>query len=392
MEMRVAYFDCFAGISGDMILGALLDLGLPPEVLDEGWRMLGLQGVKLRTKKVDRGGLTGTQVVLESRQKTVIRKYGEMREIIRGSNLPKGIKGASLKILERLARVEAKIHGVRIEEVHFHEIGGIDTLVDVVGSTLGVDYFAWDKVISSPLPLGRGWVEAAHGCLPLPAPATVELLQGVPIIPARLEGETVTPTGAAILTSLASGFDLLPEMVVKGVGYGAGTRDPAGTPNLLRIIHGAAQEEKEEGIWILEADIDDMSPEFFPYLNQLLLREGALDASQIPIQMKKGRPGFTIRVLSSASQREKLAQILLKESTTLGVRMYRAERLILSREQREVETKYGIIRIKVAFDKEGKIANIMPEYESCLQAAQRKGVPLKEVYQEALAEMRKIEK
>ncbi|UCC66097.1 MAG: LarC family nickel insertion protein, partial [Deltaproteobacteria bacterium] len=272
--------------------------------------------------------------------------------------------------------------------VHFHEIGGVDTIIDAVGSALAVTHFSWEEIVSSPLPLSRGWVEGGHGPLPLPAPATVALLEDAPIIPGRVEGETVTPTGAAILTSLATEFGPLPEMVVKGVGYGAGMRDPEGAPNLLRIIHGVREREKRESIWVLEADVDDMSPELFPYLNQLLLEEGALDASQTPIQMKKGRPGFTIRVLSFESQRERLAQLILKESTTLGVRMYRAERMILPREEREVETRYGPVRIKVAFDREGRVVNLMPEYESCRQAAERENVPLKEVYHEAIGKGR----
>ncbi len=373
-----------------MVLGALLDLGLPPEVLDEGWRMLGLQRVKLKVRKAQRGGLMGTQVEVVSQGKARIRNYREMKEMVTGSALPEGVKDLTLKILGRLAQVEANIHGLDVEEVHFHEIGGLDTIIDAVGSALGAAHFSWDEIISSPLPLSRGWVEGGHGRLPLPAPATVALLEGVPITPTWIGGETVTPTGAAILTSLAAGFGSLPEMAVKGVGYGAGMRDPEEVPNLLRIIHGVREREREEDVWVLEADVDDMSPELFPYLNQLLLQEGALDASQTPIQMKKGRPGFTIRVLSPESQRERLIQLILKESTTLGVRMYRVERVTLPREEREVTTKYGPIRIKVAFDHEGGIINIMPEYESCRQAAEEKKVPLKEVYQEALAEGRKV--
>ncbi len=372
-----------------MVLGALLDLGLPPEVLDEGWRMLGLQRVKLKVRKAQRGGLMGTQVEVVSQGKARIRNYREMKEMVTGSALPEGVKDLTMKILGRLAQVEANIHGLDVEEVHFHEIGGLDTIIDAVGSALGAAHFSWDEIISSPLPLSRGWVEGGHGRLPLPAPATVALLEGVPITPTWIGGETVTPTGAAILTSLAAGFGSLPEMAVKGVGYGAGMRDPEEVPNLLRIIHGVREREREKGMWVLEADVDDMSPELFPYLNQLLLQEGALDASQTPIQMKKGRPGFTISVLSPESQRERLIQLILKESTTLGVRMYRVERVTLPREEREVTTKYGPIRIKVAFDHEGGIINIMPEYESCRQAAEEKKVPLKEVYQEALAEGRK---
>jgi len=386
-QKRIAYFDCFAGVSGDMVLGALLDLDLPPAVLDEGWRMLGLKGVQVKGKRVQRGGLMGVQVEVEG--KGTFRNYREMKKAIDDSALPSGIKELSLKILHQLAQAEAGIHGMEIEEVHFHEIGGIDTIVDTVGAALGVSHFGWETVMCSPLPLNRGFVEGGHGRLPLPAPATVALLKGVPIVPSPVEGETVTPTGAAIVTSLASGFGPLPQMEITGVGYGAGTRDPEGAPNLLRIIHGVQAEKQLEGVWVLEADVDDMIPELLPYLNQLLLKEGAIDAAVIPIQMKKGRPGFTIRCLAAEAQRERLAHIIMTESTTLGVRMYHAERMTLPREERKVETQYGPIKVKVAFDQEGKIINLMPEYESCRQTAEKKKVPLKEVYQEAIEKGRK---
>jgi uncharacterized protein (TIGR00299 family) protein len=369
-----------------MVLGALLDLGLPSKVLDDGWRMLGLQGFQLKSQKVQRGGIMGTQVEVQG--EGAIKHYREMKAFINDSTLPGKIKELSVKILGQLAQVEADIHGVEVDKVHFHEIGGIDTIVDAVGAVLGIAHFNWDTIICSPLPLNRGFVEGGHGNLPLPAPATVALLKGVPIVPAHSEGETVTPTGAAIVTSLASGFGPLPEMEIIGVGYGAGTRDVEGTANILRIIRGVQLVKGEAGIWVLEADVDDMNPEILPYLNQLLLKEGALDAALIPIQMKKGRPGFTIRVLSSDAQRERLARVILQESTTLGVRMHQVERMTLHREEREVKTKYGPIKVKVAFDQEGKVINLMPEYESCRQAAEKKKVPLKEVYQEAIAKGR----
>jgi uncharacterized protein (TIGR00299 family) protein len=390
-QKRIAYFDCFAGVSGDMVLGAFLDLGLPLEVLDEGLGMLGLQGFQLKSQKVQRGGLMGIKVEVQG--EGTIKHYREMKAFINDSALPEGIKELSVKILGQLAQVEADIHAVEVDKVHFHEIGGIDTIVDAVGAALGVSHFEWDTIICSPLPLGRGWVEGGHGGhgnLPLPAPATVALLKGVPIVSAPGEGETVTPTGAAIVTSLASGFGSLPEMEIAGVGYGAGTRDTQGSPNLLRIIQGIQKEKKEGGIWVLEADVDDMNPELLPYLNQLLLKDGALDTHLIPIQMKKGRPGFTIRILSNDAQRERLAQIMLQESTTLGVRMHRVDRIVLPREEREVKTQYGPITVKVAFDQEGRVINLMPEYESCRQAAENKKVPLKEVYQEAISKGREV--
>jgi uncharacterized protein (TIGR00299 family) protein len=387
-ESKIAYLDCFAGVSGDMVLGALLDLGLPVEVLDKGWQQLGLTGLAVRHKRVRRGGLMGVQVEITEQGESVVRDFRAMKEMINQSALAAGVKEMSLKILQGLAQAEAAIHGVEVGKVHFHEIGGVDTIVDAVGAALGVSYFGWETVICSPLPLGRGWVQAGHGRLPLPAPATLALLKGVPIMSVSMEGETVTPTGAAIVTALATGFGPLPVMEIAGSGYGAGTRDPKGMPNLLRIIHGLQKEQHEGALWVLEADVDDMNPQLLPYLAQLLLKEGAVDASVIPIQMKKGRPGFTIRCLATVALREQLTQIILRESTTLGVRMYPIERITLPREVREVETPYGAIKVKVAFDSEGKVINLMPEYESCRQAAEAKQVPLKEVYQEAISKGR----
>jgi uncharacterized protein (TIGR00299 family) protein len=387
-QNKIAYLDCFAGVSGDMFLGALLDLGLPLEVLDEGWRQLGLKGVEVKGERVQRSGMMGIKMEVSDQGKRMIKNYGEMRRTIADSALPEGIKELSLKMVLRLAQVEAAIHGVKLDEVHFHEVGCVDTIVDVVGAALGIAHFQWETVICSPLPMARGFVQAGHGKLPLPAPATVALLKGVPVVAAPIEGETVTPTGAAIVTTLAAGFGPLPAMEITGVGYGAGSRDTGGMPNLLRIIHGLKTEEKAEGIWVLEADVDDMIPEILPYLTQLLLKEGALDAAVIPIQMKKGRQGFTLRCLAATAQQEKLAELILRESTTLGVRMYPAERTVLSREVQEVETKYGRIKIKIAFDKKGKIINLMPEFESCRQAAEEKKIPLKEVYQEAISKGR----
>jgi uncharacterized protein (TIGR00299 family) protein len=389
-QKRISYLDCFAGVSGDMLLGALLDLGLPAEVLDQGWRQMGLKGVEVKHQRVERGGMMGLQVEVCDQGKLVIKNYGEMHKTITDSSLPKGVKELSLKILHKLAEVEAAIHGVKVDEVHFHEIGGIDTIVDAVGAALGVSHFGWKAIVCSPLPMGKGFVETAHGRLPLPAPATVALLKEVPIVPAAVEGEAVTPTGAAIVTTLASEFGPLPAMEVSGVGYGAGTRNPEGMPNLLRIIHGKQMEERAEGIWVLEADVDDMIPELLPYLIQLLLKQGALDAAVTPIQMKKGRPGFTIRCLALTAQKEKLAELILRESTSIGIRMYPAERITLNREVQEVETKYGAIKIKVALDKRGKVINLMPEFESCRQAAEEKKVPLKEIYQEAISRGREV--
>jgi len=386
---RVAYFDCFAGVSGDMILGAFLDLGLPLDKLNESLQVLGLKGITVRAHPVQRKGVVGTQIEIRVQQKHRIGRYRQMRELISKSALARDIKTLSLKILQRLASVEARIHGVTVEQVEFHEIGDVDTMIDAVGASLGLAHFSWDMIVASPLPIGRGWVQSAHGPLPLPAPATIALLRGVPIIPAQTDEETVTPTGAVILTSLARAFGPLPAMEVNDVGYGAGARDSGHGPNLLRIITGLMRQEKETGVWVLEADVDDMNPELFPYLNQRILEKGALDVCQVPIQMKKGRPGFTIRVLAPDELREKLAACLMAESTTLGVRMHPVERVTLPREQREVVTRYGRIMVKVAFDQARKIVNLMPEYESCRQAAEREGIPLKEVYQEAITQGRK---
>jgi hypothetical protein len=384
----VAYFDCFAGISGDMVLGALIDAGVPQAVLHEGLSMLHLTGVTISARPVQRQGLRGLHVTVEADHPPQFHRYQDIRTVIEDSNLPTRVKELSLATFARLASVEAAIHAIPLEDVHFHEIGAIDTVVDIVGSALGLCHLDIEHVVASPLPLAQGWISAAHGTLPLPAPATMALLSGVPVVPARTDGETVTPTGAAIVTTLASAFGALPAMEITGMGYGAGTRDPENAPNLLRIITGIQRRADMEMVWVLETDIDDMNPEFIPYLTQRLLEEGALDVVQIPIQMKKGRPGFTIRILAPENHRDALTRQLMAESTTLGVRMHPVERLTLRREEHEVSTRYGPVQVKVAFNDTGAIITIKPEYESCRQRAVEAGVPLKEVYQEAVVRAR----
>lgn len=384
-DTHIAYFDCFSGVSGDMIVAAMIDLGLPLPELDEALKDVGLPDVRCHVTSVMRRGMRGTHVQFLSDRPHHLHTFRDMRATIDSSSLPPGVKELTGTVLARLAAVEARVHGLPVEQVHFHEIGDIDTLADTVACAVGVRHFGWDEVISSPLPLGRGWVVSEHGPLPLPAPATIELLHGVPTVPLDTEEETVTPTGAAIITSFATKFGGYPPMNVGAVGYGAGSRDSAARPNLLRIVTGVQQPVAADRVWVVETDIDDMIPELVAHLPHCLMTEGALDVTVIPIHMKKGRPGFTVRLLASEEHKEHLARRLLEESTTLGVRVFPVERRTLTRETREVATRYGPIIIKVGLDSDGTIITLTPEYESCLKAATQERVPLKEVYQEAIA-------
>ena len=379
--MKVAYFDCFAGISGDMILGAMLDLGLPLEVLKEGWEKVGLRDVKVKVQRVRRKGIEGVKINFEAQAPR--RGPEEIKALIRQSSLSPWAKEIAEEVFSRLEEAERKIHGLK-GKVHFHELGDPDTILDVVGAAIGIEYFGWDEVISSPLPLSRGWVQTEHGPLPLPCPATLALLEGVPVETSSLRMEMVTPTGAAILTTVAKGYGPFPSMRVEKVGYGAGDRDPEEMPNLLRIVTGEKEAGGRERLWILEADIDDMNPELFPHLEDRLRREGAVDVLLVPVQMKKGRPGVTVRLLCHEGEREKMMEILFSESTTLGIRAWAVQRATLRRKVIEVSTRYGPVEVKVAFGEGERLLNIAPEYESCRRLALEQRVPLKEVYQEAV--------
>jgi pyridinium-3,5-bisthiocarboxylic acid mononucleotide nickel chelatase len=346
--MKVAYIDCFSGISGDMILSAFLDLGLPAKLLRETLRALPLPELRLIIKREERQGLTGTALQVQGKgQGGVARTFASIKQLIEKSPTNEAVKEGSLAILKRLAQVEGKIHGIALESVHFHEIGALDTIVDIVGAALAFHYFQIQEVVSAPLPIGRGWVSSGHGPLPLPAPATLDLLKEAALIPSGLDLELVTPTGAAILTHYAKSFGPPPAMTLKGVGYGLGQLRIADRPNALRIWLGEkTPERKTEKLVVLETNIDDMNPQWYDSLLEHLLEAGALDCLLIPCQMKKNRPAVLIQVLSKPETQARLQDILLAETTTLGVRSYAVDRQCLARQIRILKTPWGAVRIK----------------------------------------------
>lgn len=390
--MRVCYLDCFSGISGNMVLGALIDIGLPKSILLEEVAKLGVEPFGIEVKRNERMRIYGTHVKVRVRKGDgPKRSYREIKRMIEESPLDQPVKHRSLDIFHRLASAEAKIHGEKIDEVHFHEIGAVDSIVDVVGAAVGMNHLAIERVFASRIPVGSGFVHGQHGRLPVPAPATLEILKGIPIYSSSLNEELVTPTGAAILTSLSGGFGNIPEMRVERVGYGVGDRVFEEIPNVLRIILGEGEGPGEgDRVWVVETDIDDMSPEIYGYLMEKLPEAGALDMTFTPIQMKKNRPGNTIKILCHEAEVNMIIDTLFRESTTIGVRFYPVRRAKLSRRIEEVETKYGTVRLKISTDHRGRIINIMPEYEDCKKIAEAMGIPLKEVYREIPSAMRVV--
>ncbi len=389
----LAYFDCFAGISGDMTLGALIDLGVPLDWLKDQLTCIPLVNFDLALTSVQRNGMHGTLVDVEVTDDKSSRNFSQIRSMIEDSPLTDAVKSASLKVFQRLAQAEAHIHGCSPEQVHFHEVGGIDAIVDIVGTALGLEYLGIKKITASPLPLGKGFVTCRHGKLPVPAPATLGILKGIPVYGTEIPYELVTPTGAAIIASVAQSFGALPDMIVQAIGYGAGRRDLAERPNLLRIIAGsespAAPEAKEalleDQIEIVETSIDDMNPELFGHLMDRLFEDGALDVYWIPIHMKKNRPGTMLQVLCKNERRDNLIHRILTETTTLGVRYYPSRRRLLVREAVEVKTSYGVITVKRIKDPQGNI-RIIPEYEICRNIAIKRNIPLRIVYETLLRE------
>lgn len=382
--MKIAYFDCFAGASGDMILGALLDAGVSREDLQAALDTLNLPGWDLQVQKVHKGGLAATQVTVQVDDKVPHRRLGDIEELLEASELPDQVKGASRRIFRRLADAEARVHDTAPEEVRLHDLGGLDTVVDVVGAVVGLRSLAVEAVYVSRLPMGRGAVPSGHGTLPLPAPATLTLIQGVPVYPVDVEGELVTPTGAAVLTGLAVGFDTYPPMTLEDFGYGAGRADFA-FPNLLRLLVGSpvgSLEATPETLVLLETNIDDTNPEFYEHVMEALFAAGALDVYLTPLQMKKNRPGTLLTVLCSPEVAGALTRVLFAETTTLGVRQQEIRRWRLTRETISVETRFGPVRVKVAKLPDGT-AKVAPEYEDCRRLAWERGVPLREVYAQA---------
>ncbi len=388
--MKIAYFDCPTGASGDMLLGALIDAGLEPNVLYQRLSALSLEGVGLETLRVQKGGISAAQVSVIVRDEQSERRLPEIESLVRQSALPKQIAVRALKIIRRIASVEAHIHGEALDQVHLHELGGLDTLIDVVGVLTGLEELGVEKIFASPLPLGRGFVDTAHGKLPLPAPATVALLEGAPIVGSELEAELVTPTGAALLAELVHAWGPIPPMVLKSVGYGAGHRDLP-IPNVVRLLLGEEADGAETEIEMLaqvETNLDDLNPQLYQHTLELLFQAGALDAWLEPIQMKKNRPAIRLCTLSHPADAKRLAEILFAETTTLGVRIQEVKRLTLPRHIHKVETRYGVVRVKAARLPGGEL-KLAPEYEDCRALAVKLRLPLREIYLEAELAARK---
>ena len=380
--MKLAYFDCISGASGDMILGSLIDAGLPLERLLSDLALLKLDGYELKASKVVKNGFTATKIDVLVSEDVPERHLVEILAIVERSQLPEKIKEDATTLFTRLAKVEAEIHGISIDQVHLHELGGIDTIVDIVGAFLGLKALEVEKVFASPLPLGRGFVRGAHGQIPLPSPATVALLEGVPVIGSDLNFELVTPTGAALLTALTESFGAIPAMTLLAVGYGAGGRDLP-IPNVIRLLLGEVDlidPTISETLVTLETNIDDLNPQIYDYLVERLFQLGALDVTLTPIQMKKNRPAVQVWCLCRSQQAADLEATLFAETSTLGVRRSMVERHALPRSFQTIETPFGPVQIKVAHLPGGKTRSA-PEYEDCKRLAKEKEVPLWEVYQ-----------
>lgn len=382
--MSMAYFDCFSGAGGDMIVAALLDAGADAEALRRGIARLRLDGFTIGIEKVKKQGFAATrfQVVLDSAHKPTHRHLKHVREIINAGDLSPRVRDLSLRTFERLAEAEAKVHGSTVEKVHFHEVGAIDSIVDVVGAALALESLGIQRVICSALPTGSGTVTCEHGVMPVPAPGTAELIRGVPIAPCDEPGELLTPTAAAVLTTVAEGFGLMPAMLVRGVGYGAGTRDGHTRPNLLRVFVGEARGGDANGVKadrveVLETNLDDASPQAIAHCVDRLLAAGALDAFATPIQMKKSRPGVMLTVLCDPSNSATMEAIIFRETPTLGVRRSIMERSVLPRRSETVSTPFGKIRVKIV-ERLGR-QTVAAEYDDAHAAAITHDVALQEV-------------
>ena len=379
--MKIAYFDCCAGISGDMVLGALIDSGLDVSILRRELAKLHLGDYSISASKDERHHITGTNIKVRLKESGHHRTFKEIKNIINKSSLTTKVKVLSTSIFENLAKAEAKVHGCRVDDVHFHEVGAIDSIVDIVGTAIGIEKLGIGQVYASPLPLGSGWVKTSHGRMPVPAPATLELLKGVPVASSPATSELTTPTGAAIIKTLSLSFGNMPHMEIEGTGYGIGDRSFKEIPNILRLIIGKRTGNTERLI-IVETNMDDMNPQIYEYLMSRLFKNGALDVFLMPIQMKKGRPAILLKVLCPENKKGNIIDTIFEETTTIGVRTYEVERHCLERRIENVSTPYGKVRVKVA-ERNGKVLNIQPEYEDCKEIAEKKKLPLKEVMDSA---------
>jgi pyridinium-3,5-bisthiocarboxylic acid mononucleotide nickel chelatase len=385
--MRILYFDCFAGASGDMILGALVGVGVEPRLLTEQLSLLNVSGYDINFETVDRSGISATHARVRTAHEHAHRHLGDILKIIYESRLSDGVKERAARIFSRLAEAEARVHGVRPEQIHFHEVGALDAIIDVVGACIGFELLGVERFACSALHVGSGTVEMAHGRFPIPPPAVAEILKDAPIYSTDIVGELVTPTGAAIISTVCSEFGRIPFMKVERTGYGAGTREYQNFPNALRLMLGtdaSVDDANDERLIVIETTIDDMSPQIYGHVMEEAFRRGALDCYFAPVQMKKNRPGIVVSILCRLPERDAMCELLLKETTTLGVRFYEVLRRALHREVVKVETEFGAIDVKVA-RMNGRIVKEMPEYEQCRAAAEKAGVALLTVERAARA-------
>lgn len=384
MGERVLYFDCSAGAAGDMINAALLDLGVSFKELRAELDGLGVEGFRMVRSKGVRGGIRGTRFRVEAPDDPGYRHWSDFERVLKKSRLDSGVKERSLALIRRIFEAEAKVHGERAESIHLHELGSLDTLVDVVGAVCGLALLGVDRVESSPVNVGSGSVETEHGRMPVPAPATALLLKGVPVF-GDGDFERTTPTGALLVTGLAERFGPWPSMTLEKIGYGLGTKDPEdGRPNALRAVLGESTSRRTESVVVLEATIDDGTPEQLGYLQERLWDVGVLDVFLTPVIMKKNRPGTNVTVLVSPGGREAATELLFRESPTLGVRAYAVERDVLSRRWVTVKTRYGEVRVKEGVRGE-TVLNAAPEYDDCTRLARTHRVSLERVQRAALA-------
>lgn len=394
--MNLAYFDCFSGISGDMVLGALVDAGCELARLEEELRRLSVSGWKISAAKVARGSLTATQVTVETSEHHPHRSLGTILDLIARAGLSPRVADRASRVFRRLGEAEARIHNVPVERVHFHEVGAVDAIVDIVGACVGFELLGVEEFACSALNVGGGQVKTQHGMLPVPAPATAELLRGAATYSTGIERELVTPTGAALVSTLASRFGPQPAMAVRAIGYGAGSAELREQPNILRLFVGEAVAREaagssEEEVVVLEANIDDMNPQIYGYFVERALAEGALDVFSTSVQMKKGRPGQLLTVLCEPAAMDHLADVIFRETTTIGLRSYTTRRRVLERETVPVETPLGPIRMKIS-RLNGHVLNATPEYEDCRRIATEHGLPLRQVLAEASVQFHKHRK
>jgi len=398
--MKTAYFDCFSGAAGDMIVGAALDAGAPQELLRRELAKLALEDVDLEIRKVSKKGIAATLFIPQPKntldhhhrknhEGPHYRNLADIIDIIEHAGLSKWTTGSAIKIFQKLAQAEAKVHGASENEIHFHEIGAVDSIMDIVGACVALESLAVEEIYCSPLVVGRGMVKCAHGLLPVPAPATAELIKGIEILPSEVEGELLTPTGAAILTTLASGFGPMPALEITDIGYGAGQNDNPQMPNVLRLIVGQKRLNRgsdvlSDTVCLLEANIDDATGQLIGHVTEVLLQAGALDVYTTAITMKQNRPAVTISVICPLTEADRMEKILFMESTTLGIRRQNCRRSVLPRVYQTVATAFGDIKIKLGYF-QGQPITCTPEFADCQRAARQHQVPVKEVIAAALA-------